>query len=277
MRGPRHIVLLLLAVSLAGCAGGTSSHPAHPVARSGAAAARVAEPMSARAAIERLLRTGRPVYCGGDRPYAALTFDDGPGVYTALGLRILRKAHVPATFFLVGRNLRRFGPLARRDAAAGSLGNHTWDHPMLTGLQRAAVDSELSRTDAAIRRDTGVTPELFRPPYEARNAAVDATARHYRLLEILWNVDSRDSEGAGWKQIAHHVLTGMSPGAIVLMHENRGQTIRALKFVILPALARRHIRLVTVPQLLADDPPSAREVSRGRIGCRYHAAVSSGS
>lgn len=268
--------ILLLAALLAGCAG-SSGHPAHPAGRSGAAAPPRIEPRSAQASIERLLRTGRPVYCGGDRPYAALTFDDGPGVYTALALRILRKAHVPATFFLVGRNFQRFGRLARDDAKAGALGNHTWDHPMLTGLPPGAIDSELSRTDGAIRGGTGVTPELFRPPYEARNGAVDAAARHYRLLEVLWNVDSGDSEGANWKQIAHHVLTGMSAGAIVLMHENRGQTIRALKFVILPALSRRHIKLVTVPQLLAADPPSAREVSRGRIGCRYHAAVSSGS
>ena len=73
------------------------------------------------------------------------------------------------------------------------------------------------------------------------------------------------------------MLTGISPGAIVLMHENRGQTIRALKFNILPALRRRRIRLVTVPQLLALDPPAPRELARGRLGCRYHPPVSAGA
>ena len=112
---------------------------------------------------------------------------------------------------------------------------------------------------------------------EARNATVDSSATRDRLLEILWNVDSHDSEGANYAQIAHHVLTGISPGAIVLMHENRGQTIRALKFNILPALRRRRIRLVTVPQLLALDPPTPRELTRGRTGCRYHPPVSAGA
>ena len=132
----------------------------------------------------------------------------------------------------------------------------------------------MARTSAGIRSYAGVVPRLFRPPYEARNAAVDAAARRNGLLEILWNVDSRDSEGANYAQIARYVLAGVSPGAIVLMHENRGQTIRALKFLILPALKRRRIHLVTVPRLLALDPPTKRERARGRLGCRYHAPVS---
>ena len=246
-----------------------ASRPAPPRVAGGAAAG---------AAIDRLIHAGRPVYCGGDRPYAALTFDDGPGVYTRLALRILHKAHAPGTFFLVGRNLARFPGLARAEGdRAGALGNHTWTHPLLPSLPPGAIESEIARTSAGIHAAAGVVPRLFRPPYEARNAAVDSSARRNRLLEILWNVDSHDSEGANYAQIAHHVLAGISPGAIVLMHENRGQTIRALKFGILPALRRRRIRLVTVPQLLALDPPTPRELARGRLGCRYHEPVSAGA
>src|SRR5437870_12831020 len=41
--------------------------------------------------LERLLRLGMPVHCGGQRTrYVALTFDDGPGPDTALALGILR-------------------------------------------------------------------------------------------------------------------------------------------------------------------------------------------
>jgi hypothetical protein len=52
----------------------------------------------------------------------------------------------------------------------------------------------------------------------------------------------------------------------VLMHENHGQTIRALT-TLLPALHRRHLRSVSVPQLLASDPPPAAQVRRGLAGC----------
>lgn len=79
-------------------------------------------------------------------------------------------------------------------------------------------------------------------------------------------MDSADSLGANYSGIAHNVLTGLRPGAIVLMHENRGQTIRALKLLIIPHLAEHHLRLVTVPELLARDPPSATQLARGAEG-----------
>jgi peptidoglycan/xylan/chitin deacetylase (PgdA/CDA1 family) len=269
--GLRLLAPTAAALALAGC-GATAAAPKPPAGHAAPAASQPSAPVTGRGAIARLLREGHPVYCGGHRPYAALTFDDGPGVYTRLALRALRAAHVPATFFLVGRNLARFSRLARADAEAGALGNHTWDHPVLTALPPAQIQSELARTSSGIRHYTGVTPRLFRPPYEARDATVDSVARRNGLLEILWNVDSRDSEGANYAEIARRVLAGVSPGAIVLMHENHGQTIRALKFYILPALARRKIKLVTVPQLLALDPPSRQGLAAGRAACQYHGA-----
>ncbi|HEU0318046.1 MAG TPA: polysaccharide deacetylase family protein, partial [Solirubrobacteraceae bacterium] len=39
----------------------------------------------------------------------ALTFDDGPGPFTPQVLGVLRRMHVPATFFLVGRSIKDFG------------------------------------------------------------------------------------------------------------------------------------------------------------------------
>ncbi len=58
----------------------------------------------------------------------------------------------------------------------------------------------------------------------------------------------------------------MHPGAIILMHENRGQTIRALT-TILPVLRRRGLRSVTLPELLASDPPSLAQLQAGSRGC----------
>ena len=63
-------------------------------------------------------------------------------------------------------------------------------------------------------------------------------------------------QGADWRGIAHNVLSAVKPGAIILMHDNRGQTIRALKYKILPAPKRRGFIPVTIPELLALDPPT---------------------
>jgi peptidoglycan/xylan/chitin deacetylase (PgdA/CDA1 family) len=221
----------------------------------------------ARATITRLTGLGLPIYCAGPRGREiALTFDDGPGPYTRVALRKLRQSHEQATFFVVGRNVPLYRGLLRRELAAGALGDHTYTHPVLTTLGPPAIRSELARTAHLIEAQTRERVDLFRPPYELHNVTVDQIARRLGLLEILWNVDSADSLGANWSQIIKNVATSLRPGAIVLMHENRGQTIRALS-IVLPMLHRRRLRSVSVPALLASDPPSKAQVRHGRAAC----------
>jgi len=223
---------------------------------------------SADTALDRLIRVGLPLYCGGGRGRdVALTFDDGPGPYTKIALRLLRLAHARATFFLVGRNLAGWPDLPRHELKLAALGDHTWTHAFLVGLPAARLDSELARTQAAIARAANRPVRLFRPPYGGRNAAVDAEAHALGMLEVLWSIDSRDSEGANYLQIARNVLSAIRPGSIVLMHENRGQTLRALDYHILPALHRRGLKLVSVPELLAHDPPTRAQLRAGPAGC----------
>ena len=107
---------------------------------------------------------------------------------------------------------------------------------------------------------------LFRPPYGARDARIDEDRARNGLLEILWTVDSADSLGANYARIEHNVIAGLHGGAIILMHENHGQTVRAL-IAIFAALQRKHLRAVSVPQLLADDPPSRAQVRAGGRSC----------
>jgi peptidoglycan/xylan/chitin deacetylase (PgdA/CDA1 family) len=218
--------------------------------------------------VARLLRLGFPLYCGGSRGHSvAFSFDDGPGPYTGLALRILRHAGAHATFFLVGRNLARGGSLPRLEQAVGGVGDHSWTHAFLPALSRQAMADELRQTQTAISRIVGAKVDLFRPPYGAHDPAIDAEARRLGMLEVLWSVDTRDSEGASWSNIAASVGRYAHPGSIILMHENRGQTIRALKFSILPALRRRGLAPVSIARLLAVDPPTLAQLRRGPRGC----------
>ncbi|MHB8642664.1 MAG: polysaccharide deacetylase family protein [Gaiellaceae bacterium] len=226
--------------------------------------------LAAREAVEtrRLLAVGLPVYCAAPRRRdVALTFDDGPGPYTALTLRILQRAGARATFFLVGRNLAAAASLPRQEERLGGLGDHTWTHAFLPALRPREIEAQLAETKAAIERSAGTTVTLFRPPYGAHNAEVDRIARHLRMIEVLWSVDSGDSEGASWRAIAATVTRYAHPGGIILLHENRGQTIRALKFLILPWLRTHHLVPVDLTTLLALDPPTLAQLRRGGRGC----------
>jgi peptidoglycan/xylan/chitin deacetylase (PgdA/CDA1 family) len=226
--------------------------------------------------VHRLIALGKPVYCAGRHGKdVALTFDDGPGPYTRLALRKLRSWGDRATFFIVGRNIPLIPGITRRERALGMVGDHTFTHPVLTALPTVEAEREIVRTQAALARASGRPVFLFRPPYGARDARIDSIARRHGLLEILWSVDSADSLGANYAEIAHNVIAGLKPGAIILMHENRGQTIRALA-TILPALRRLQLRAVSVPELLNVDPPSRAQVRAGWRGCGVGGAAPRG-
>jgi peptidoglycan/xylan/chitin deacetylase (PgdA/CDA1 family) len=222
--------------------------------------------------VSSLIALGKPIYCAGPRGNeVALTFDDGPGTYTKLMIAKLRKHNVKATFFIVGRNIPLLPRAIREERALGSVGDHTFTHPLLTGLSPGEAESEIVRTQTALERASGGPVFLFRPPYGGHDATIDAIARRHGLLEILWTVDSADSLGASYAQIEHTVIDGMRPGAIILMHENHGQTVRAMLSVF-AALQRKHLKAVSVPQLLTDDPPSEAQVRAGGLGCGVRAA-----
>jgi peptidoglycan/xylan/chitin deacetylase (PgdA/CDA1 family) len=275
----------LLTLVLAGCGGGSLGHSAqrHPTLLAGVPhPARVALPhrLGLRGRqnpeLRRLIRLGLPIYCAGPRGReVAFTFDDGPGVYTHYALHKLRQWHEQATFFVVGKSINSWPRWLAPERRLGAIGDHTYTHPDLRELPLGQVTDQLARTARLILARSGVRVELWRPPYGAADPAIDAIARRMGLLEIRWDVDSRDWAGASWSQIIQIVEAGLRPGAIVLMHENHGQTIRALT-TLLPYLHRHHLRSVTIPELLASDPPSVAQVRRGEAGCGAGRAAAPG-
>jgi peptidoglycan-N-acetylglucosamine deacetylase len=266
-------VLVAAVVALAGAGGGGgatrgSSGPGAPSggpAKSGSTSKKASQGSPAN--LDALVAAGKPVYCGAGRQrLVALTFDDGPGPYTKFAIDELGRAHARVTWFLVGRNLQTNAARLPQEQALGELADHSWTHPALTALASNAAASEIQRTRDAVAAAAGRPTRLFRPPYGLRNGGIDDTVRRLGMVDIIWSVDSLDSAGADKHGIARAVIDNLRPGAIVLMHENRGQTIQALH-KILPALRRKHLQAVPVSELLQRDPPSRAQLDRGRDGC----------
>ncbi|MCW3047052.1 MAG: polysaccharide deacetylase, partial [Solirubrobacterales bacterium] len=190
-------------VALAGCGGSSgkaqgaggappSVSPGSSVqaagARAGAAGSRE------RAALARLRAMGLPVYCGGRHGHlVALTFDDGPGPYTHFALKELRQARARATFFLVARSIQRFPAWPRRELTLAALGDHTATHADLLGLPPAGVTREIALGREAVRNAAGRPVLLFRPPYGARSQLIDQEVSRQGMVEVLWSIDSGDS------------------------------------------------------------------------------------
>ncbi|MEV4134948.1 polysaccharide deacetylase family protein [Dactylosporangium sp. NPDC049742] len=171
--------------------------------------------------------------------YVALTYDDGPNpATTGALLDALRSAGVRATCFNVGRHVQAAPALARAQRAAGMwVANHSWTHGHLTRLGTARMTSELARTQRAVRRATGTTPRLFRPPYGETNAALQAVASGLGLTEVLWSVDTQDWNGAGTDRIVRAAST-LQPGGVLLMHDGHQATIDAVPQIVADLTAR---------------------------------------
>ena len=179
----------------------------------------------------------------------ALTFDDGPGPYTAQLLDILDQHGAKATFFLIGSKVSAQADVLRRMHARGhQLGNHSWSHPELPKLPVGQIAGEIDRTNDAIKQATGVTPTVMRPPYGAVNAVVLEQLRLRGMSSILWSVDTRDWADRNSDIVCSRAAAGARPGAIILMHDIHQTSVNAVP-CILSALKQQGYSFVTVQGL----------------------------
>lgn len=146
-------------------------------------------------------------YDGGPEKTIALTFDDGPDpIVTPELLDVLSAEQVPATFFVIGKNVVKNPEIARRIVAEGhTLGGHTMTHPDLTGVPQWRSNYELASTERLIRATTGVATNVWRQPYDGGQLMDDAASvntilaaeqqgyRHagYDFDTKDWQVDAR--------------------------------------------------------------------------------------
>jgi peptidoglycan/xylan/chitin deacetylase (PgdA/CDA1 family) len=257
-------IALALVLSSAGHRSGVSSASTH--ARAAGTASRPLVPTidaveRGEKAVNAVLAYTPFVKEGGAHGHdIALTFDDGPGPYTPGVLNVLERAHVPATFFVIGEELRYFSASTTREIHDGFvIGDHTETHPMMAQLSAHDQHEELFEQAARIELLGGRRPQLFRPPYGSFDATTFHELSQMHMLMVLWSVDTDDYQRPGVQVIVDNALAGAKPGAINLMHDaggDRSETIEALP-VIIRELRKRGYDLVTVPQLLHDDPPPA--------------------
>lgn len=185
----------------------------------------------------------------------ALTFDDGPDlVYTPRILDILKKEHVHATFFLVGKSAQKYPWIAKRIAEEGHvIGNHSYDHALFTKLQPEQIRTEIIQADKVLSKITGVHSDLFRPPYGAASVdnVLQVAAMDYKIID--WSVDTRDWSCKSEEEILDNVNKQTTPGGIILEHsagpKSIEYTVKSLPYLIHNLKAKGY-QLVSVPQLL---------------------------
>jgi peptidoglycan/xylan/chitin deacetylase (PgdA/CDA1 family) len=191
-----------------------------------------------------------------DQKLIALTFDDGPSPqWTDQVLDTLAARGVPATFFMVGRRVRKYPDVIRGRMDVHEVGNHTWDHVDLARRGPEEAYQDLVSTHEAIEDVLGRSPTLMRPPYGhmAGSTVLAAARMNYRV--VLWSLQMlegdypNDSPG-----LARYIVENTVPGTILLAHDvgpaNRIIAINGLPAMI-DGLRERGYEFVTVSSMLA--------------------------
>ena len=183
-----------------------------------------------------------------NKKVVALTFDDGPdGNTTPQALDILAKYKVKATFFVQGKNIAGNESLLKRMQSEGhEVGNHSWNHPVLTKLSLEDAKKQLTDTEDAITKVLGKSSKLMRPPY---GAISDDIRNNLDLSFIMWNVDSLDWKSKNEAAILTEIQHQTTDGSIILLHDIHQPSVNSLPKVI-EYLQGQGYSFVTVSDLL---------------------------
>ena len=176
----------------------------------------------------------------------ALTFDDGPNYNTSKVLDVLAKYNVKATFFVLGSKAKDNKKILKREYDSGmEIGNHTFNHLLLTKYKENVIKDEIDKTSSVIFEVTGRYPKLLRPSYGAYNNTIKKIGD---MPIIIWDIDTLDWKYHNSKKIASRVINKVKDGDIILMHDIYSATANSLN-IIIPELQNRGYTFVTVPEL----------------------------
>ena len=174
-----------------------------------------------------------------------LTFDDGPGPYTAELLNILKSYNVKATFFVTNQFPQYANLIGRAHKEGHAIGVHTYTHQWSVYSSVDSYVSDFNKMHNLIKNQTGIDTKIFRFPGGANNTvskkyakgvvsaiASKLTAEGYVYFD--WNSDCRDTSTTSVSKITNTVISQISgkKHAVVLMHDIKRATVAAVPSII---------------------------------------------
>ena len=186
--------------------------------------------------------------------HVALTFHGaGDPALTTKAAATLRRLNAPVTVFAVGTWVEANPGLIRTLAADGhELANHTYTHPALRRLNRAAVATEIAGCASALQHITGHIGTWFRPSGTPTptNLMLDEAAKAGYPTVVGYDVDPLDYQDPGTALVVSRTLAGAHGGSIISLHLGHAGTVAALEPII-NGLRKKGLQPATVTTVLA--------------------------
>ena len=176
-----------------------------------------------------------------------LTFDDGPGPYTAELLDILAAYNVKATFFVTCLNPEYEDLIGRAYREGHTIAVHSATHNYyLIYSSEQAFFADFNEAEEMVYRQTGEYTRLFRFPGGSSNTVsnfnpgvmsrLTGAMTDMGYVYFDWNVDSNDAGGTQTSAgVVENVTTGCEGrrASVVLQHDVKDYSVDAVEQIIL--------------------------------------------
>lgn len=144
---------------------------------------------------------GKGIYACTKLNTVALTFDDGPYIYTSGLLDILAHYNAKATFFITGNNMGKgaidnvstgYPQILQRMYKEGhQIAHHTWTHQNFTAISEVQRENQMYFNEMAFRNVLGVFPTYVRPPYSSCNDACQSLMAKLGYHIVYYNLNTQ--------------------------------------------------------------------------------------
>ncbi|RPB05609.1 glycoside hydrolase/deacetylase [Choiromyces venosus 120613-1] len=205
-----------------------------------------------------------------DPGHIALTYDDGPYLYTSDLLDKLAAYKFKATFFITGVNNGKgaidstpawTAVIQRMITDGHQVASHTWSHPDLSLLTDADRETEMIKNEMALRNIIGKIPTYMRPPYSSCTDACKATMKKLGYHITYLDMDTEDylhntpETNQISKDIVHNYLVNANPANVdylSIAHDIHDQTVHNLTTYMFDQMVKYRFAGVTVGECLGD-------------------------
>ncbi len=164
----------------------------------------------------------------------ALTFDDGPSPNTLAVLDTLKNYNVKATFFCIGKHIKKHPEIIQRIVAEGhTLGNHSYSHSIwFPFFKSKTIADEINKTNDLITQYTGKENRLFRPPFGVMTPRIAKAISKTRQLVMGWSIRSFDTSTKDMDKVIKRVQSKLVGSNVLLLHDDRTNTPAILESIL---------------------------------------------
>jgi peptidoglycan/xylan/chitin deacetylase (PgdA/CDA1 family) len=164
----------------------------------------------------------------------SLTYDDGPGKTTPQIIDNLLERNIPATFFVLAKQVETnpLTTLRLRDSGF-DIANHSYTHAQLTKVGPVQLEREIGESKRVIEEKINRKIKLFRLPYGAgvSVSSIRSKIAEHDMIHVFWTVDTLDWQDKNPNSILERALKQMraSPknSGIILFHDIHQQSVIA--------------------------------------------------